>query len=111
MELIETVNGGRNQEVKLLLDCGADVNAQGGRHGNALQACQTGTGLKPKNAKNPAHKSTLEQLNKPVIKQSRIYPERLEEGTVRILILHPGSASDDIKCDLRQKVPLTQAKM
>ncbi|ORY09452.1 hypothetical protein BCR34DRAFT_516475, partial [Clohesyomyces aquaticus] len=29
---------GNEQVVKLLLDKGADVNAQGGRYGNALQA-------------------------------------------------------------------------
>ncbi|KAF8853427.1 hypothetical protein BDZ45DRAFT_558927, partial [Acephala macrosclerotiorum] len=27
----------------------------------------------------------------------------------RILVLHPGSTSDEIKCDLRQKEPLAQA--
>jgi Heterokaryon incompatibility protein (HET) len=57
------------------------------------------------------HESTLARLNRPVIKEGRIYPERLEGGTARILVLHPGSASDDIKCDLRQKEPLAQASL
>lgn len=55
-----------------------------------------------------AHESTLEQLNQAVVDEGRVYPERLEEGTVRILVLHPGSASDDIKCHLRQNVALAQ---
>jgi len=58
-----------------------------------------------------AHELTLEQLNQPVVDQGRVYPERLEEGTARILVLHPGSASDDIKCHLRQKVPLAQVPL
>jgi hypothetical protein len=57
----------------------------------------------------PVYTSMLERLNRPVIEEGRIYPERLKKGTVRILVLHPGSASDDIKCDLRQKEPLVQA--
>ena len=58
--------------------------------------------------KSPAHKLTLEQLNTGVINQGRIYPERLDEGTARILVLHPGAASDDITCDLIQKESLAQ---
>ncbi|TVY23832.1 Heterokaryon incompatibility protein 6,OR allele [Lachnellula hyalina] len=57
----------------------------------------------------PVYVSTLERLNRPVIEEGRIYPERLKGGTARILVLHPGPASDDIKCDLRQKEPLAQA--
>jgi ankyrin repeat protein len=34
--------GGHEQVVKLLLDKGADVNAQGGRYGNALYAASLG---------------------------------------------------------------------
>jgi hypothetical protein len=59
----------------------------------------------------PAHALTLEQLNQPVIKEGRIYPERLKKGTARILVLHPGSVSDDIKCDLRHKEHLAQASL
>jgi hypothetical protein len=59
-----------------------------------------------------AHESTLKQLNQPVVDQGRVYPESLEEGTVRILVLHPSSAlDDDIKCHLRQKVPLAQVAL
>ena len=58
-----------------------------------------------------AHESTLARLNQPVIKEGWIYPERLEGGTARILVLHPSSTSDDIKCDLRQKEPLAQASL
>src|SRR5208282_2277833 len=50
-------------------------------------------------------------LNGPVIEEGRIYPERLEIATARILVLHPGSASDDIKCALRQKEPLVQPSL
>jgi Heterokaryon incompatibility protein (HET) len=58
-----------------------------------------------------AHELTLEQPNQPVVDQGQVYPERLGEGTVRILVLHPGSASDDIKCHLGQKVPLAQVPL
>lgn len=58
-----------------------------------------------------AHESTPEKLNQAVVDQGRVYPETLEEGTVRILVLHPGSASDEIKCHLKQKVPLAQVPL
>jgi hypothetical protein len=57
------------------------------------------------------HKSTLEQLNQPVIDLGRVYPERLEEGMARILVLHSGSKDDDIKCHLRHKIPLAQVPL
>ena len=57
----------------------------------------------------PAHESKLDQFNQHATNQSRIYPERLEEGTARILILCRGSTSDEIKCNLKQKVLLAPA--
>lgn len=87
---------------------------------NDIRPCQDG--LRPpkhakrersqaKNITNPLYESTLEQLNQPVIDQGLIYPERLETGTARILVLHSGSTSDEIKCGLRQKEALTQASL
>ncbi|KAH7070683.1 heterokaryon incompatibility protein-domain-containing protein [Paraphoma chrysanthemicola] len=48
-----------------------------------------------------AHDSTLEQLNRPVVSMG-IYTGRLEANEARLLVLHPGSGSAKIKCDLRQ---------
>ncbi|KAG4410521.1 hypothetical protein IFR04_016344, partial [Cadophora malorum] len=56
---------------------------------------------------NPAHQSVFERLDETAVDRSRIYSERLEEGTTRILVLSPGSATDDIRCHLRQRVSLS----
>jgi hypothetical protein len=58
-----------------------------------------------------ANGSPLERLNRPVIDQGLIYTERLEVRTARILVLNPGSESDEIRCDLIQKEDLTQASL
>jgi hypothetical protein len=58
-----------------------------------------------------AHRLTLEHFNRPVVDQGLIYAERLESRTARILVLHPGSRFNDIKCDLIQKEDLTQASL
>jgi hypothetical protein len=62
-------------------------------------------------AASPAPRLTLERLNRPVVDQGLIYAEQLESRTARILVLHPGSKSDNIKCDLIQKEDLAQASL
>jgi hypothetical protein len=52
-----------------------------------------------------------EQLNRPLVEQGLIYSERLDEGSVRILVLNPGSGTDDIECNLMQKEDLAQASL
>jgi hypothetical protein len=54
-----------------------------------------------KDTMNPAHRLMPEQL-------SHVYPERLETGAARVLVLCPGSPFDEIKCELRQRKLLTQ---
>ncbi|OAL55028.1 HET-domain-containing protein [Pyrenochaeta sp. DS3sAY3a] len=50
---------------------------------------------------NPAHRLMPGQL-------SHVYPQRLEAGAARILVLCPGSGDDEIKCKLRHKELPTQ---
>jgi hypothetical protein len=57
-----------------------------------------------KDIMNPAYGLVPEKL-------SDVYPERLEAGAARVLVLRPGSPSDEIKCELRQKELLTQASL
>ena len=59
----------------------------------------------------PEHGTMPEQLNQAVVNQGLIYRERLDAETARILVLHPGAESDEIKCDLRQKEPLVPASL
>jgi hypothetical protein len=58
-----------------------------------------------------AQRLTPEQFNRRIVDQGLIYGERLEARTARILVLRPGSTMDEIKCDLIQKIDLTQASL
>jgi hypothetical protein len=58
-----------------------------------------------------ALRPTPEQFNRRIVDHGLIYGERLEARTARILVLHPGSTMDEIKCDLIQKIDLTQASL
>ncbi|USP78129.1 hypothetical protein yc1106_05403 [Curvularia clavata] len=50
---------------------------------------------------NVEYKPELEQHNRPIIEKDLIYNRRLKEGEARILVLSPGSGSDEIKCELK----------
>ncbi|KAH6865287.1 heterokaryon incompatibility protein-domain-containing protein [Alternaria rosae] len=63
------------------------------------------------NLTNSSKISDLELHNRPIVDRGLIYSKRLEASTVRILVLHHGSPSDEIKCDLKQEEDLVQTSL
>lgn len=63
------------------------------------------------NLTNSSNMSELELRNRPIVDRGLVYSKRLGARTVRILVLHPGSSSDEIKCDLKQEEDLVQTSL